>query len=228
MTDLPVGDELDPQMAALKAWADETNEIAAEITAADPSIHFMTAAVMAGDILSARHRTKQVVEEGVDPTTVYFMVGSYARWDWVVTMVREGRITDEWFAKNIADLWRGSDPDDTSTSNLMIWRKAYNANGGLIRDGRPLPKPGGDRMIKVFRGGSPFSVKSGFAWTTDPKIAGKFAQTMGGRARVAGGVVVTGLVKPSDVLAYLTERGESEVIVDPRLVRDVHPTGEGR
>jgi len=208
------------------AQMEATNEIASDLMKADPSMNFATAYVMAGDILSARKATDRVVA-GEDATKVYLHVGSFARWDWIVTMWRAGKISDQWFADNIADQWVSADPDDTSADNLAIWRKAFNAHGGLIRDGRPLPKPGGDGMLKVFRGGSPFTVKQGFSWTLDPKIAGKFAATGGGRGRIEGGVVITGLVRPSDVLAYLTDRGESEVVIDPRLVRNIHPTGEG-
>lgn len=213
-------------VARIMEWARETGKIASDLMTANPTLNYATAQIMAGDILSAREATDKVIG-GEDATTAIRWVGSYARWDWVVTMVRTGRITGEWFAENIADLWVSADPDDTNPDNLAIWRKAYNDHGGLIRDGRPLPKPGGDRMLKVFRGGSPFTVKAGISWTLDPKIAGKFAATLGGRVKVHGGVVVTGLVRPADVLAYLTDRGESEVIIDPRLVRDIHPTGEG-
>jgi len=215
----------DQQMAALMEWSRQTSEIARELMESDPTLNYITAQVMAGDILSARKMSARVADEDADPTDLYVMVGSYARWGWVVGMVKAGKISDEWFAENIADLWRGADPDDTDPDNLALWRRVYNAHGAVIRDGRPLPPPGGDGNLKVFRGGSPFTVKNGFAWTLDPKIARKFATTMGGRAAVSGGVVVTGYVKPSDVLAYLTERGESEVSVDPRRVRDIHPTG---
>ena len=77
----------------------------------------------------------------------------------------------------------------------------------------------------MYRGGNPFEVRKGFAWTTDPKIAQKFADGAGERIQRVNGVVVVGYVRPSVVLAFLTERGESEVIVDPRLVENVHPIG---
>jgi hypothetical protein len=212
--------------AALKAWSDTIDQYMERLMAERPDIHPITARIIAGDLYSADQATSRV-SEGEDPTRAYVMVGSYARWGWVCTMVRAGKISEAWFAENIAHLWRGADPDDTDPGNLALWKRAYNANGGLIRDGRPLPESKAtDRMLKVFRGGPPATVKGGIAWTLDPKIARKFADGAGERVPVRGSVVVTGLVRPRDVIAYLTERGESEVIVEPRLVRNIHPTGE--
>jgi hypothetical protein len=217
-----------PDMEALKEWAEQVNDIAAKLVAEDPSIHPITAHVVAQDILSADKATA-MVNAGEPAEKAARFVGSYARWGWIVTMVEAGKLSREWFAQNIADEWVSADPDDTDPKNLMLWKQANLKHGGLIRDGRPLPsaKPLDKGMLRVYRGGNPFSVRRGISWTTDPKIAGKFARTMGGRQPVPGGVVITGLVRRSDVLAYLVDRGESEVIVDPKLVTDIHPTGDG-
>jgi hypothetical protein len=188
----------------------------------------ITAHVMANDILSADRATERVMSGEVPAERAVYFVGSYARWDWVLTMMSRGLITDDWFAENICDLWSGSDPDDTNADYLRLWQRLWRKNGGhVIRDGRPLPKGGADGMLKVYRGGHPMGIRNGFAWTTDPKIARKFAVSFGGRAQHVGGVVITGLVKPSHVCAFITRRGESEVIVDPRMVKDIHPTGAG-
>jgi hypothetical protein len=201
----------------LREWADKTNEIATELIAANPDLHPLTASVIANDLLSAQYRTEQV-NAGADATHVVWLIGSYARWDWAVTMVAAGKISDDWFAENIVDLWRGSDPDDTAPQNLAIWQRMFAANGGTIRDGRPLPKGNALGLIRVFRGvTSPAGIK-GFAWTTDPKTAAKFARGAGERIKVKGGAVITGYVRPTHVLAFITGRKESEVIVDPRLV----------
>ena len=188
----------------------------------------ITAHVMANDILSGAVATERVLSGEVPAERAYFLVGSYARWDWVLTMLEQGHLTEEWFAENICDLWSGSDPDDTNPDYLRLWQRLWRKNGGaVIRDGRPLPKGGRDGMLKVYRGGLPFGIRDGFAWTTDPKIARKFADGAGVRVRQVNGVVITGLVKPSHVCAFITGRGESEVIVDPRMVKDIHPTGAG-
>lgn len=212
----------------LQAWAEAVDKIMVDLIASQPDLHPITAHVIAGDILSARKATERVVA-GEDPTKVYVTVGSFARWGWVTALVQSGAISREWFAENIADLWRGADPDDTDPANLAIWREAWFGNKrSVIRDGRPLPKKRGDGTIAVYRGGDPFSVRKGIAWTTDPKIARKFALGAGVRVPTANGVVIAGDVMPHYVLAYLTGRGESEVIVDPTSVQNIHPIGGAR
>jgi hypothetical protein len=206
----------------LRDWGQRTNEIASDLMEANPDLHPVTASIIANDLLSAEHRTKQVAA-GADATDVVWLVGSYARWDWAITMVSQGKISTQWFSENIADLWRGSDPDDTKHENLAIWQHARRTHGGVIRDDKPLPKPDKDGMLRVYRGITQPGGERGIAWTTDPKIAAKFASGAGERIPVVGGVVITGRVRPSSVLAYLTERGESEVIVDPRLISDMRP-----
>jgi hypothetical protein len=185
----------------LMAQFEEQSIIIDQLLAANPSLNPITAHIMANDILSAAKAT-ELVNAGTPATKAYAYVGSYARWDWVVTMVKAGAIPGEWFA-------------ETNPEYLRLWNAAYVAHGGYLRDGRALPRT---KTIEVFRGGDPATVWKGFAWTTDPKIAQKFAMTMGGRTRVAGGVMVRGTVARSNVLAYITGRGESEVIVDPRFI----------
>jgi hypothetical protein len=73
----------------------------------------------------------------------------------------------------------------------------------------------------VYRGITDPNGYQGFAWTTDPKVAGSFARGAGLRVPVRGGKVITGRVRIDHVLAYITSRKESEVIVDPRFIIDV-------
>jgi hypothetical protein len=128
-------------------------------------------------------------------------------------MLREKHVTDEWFLGECASLWRGADPDDTDPENLEVWRRLYRLNGShYIRDGRPLPA---GQYVTVYRGGAP--LEPGIAWSTDPKIARKFANGAGLRVRTHG-EVIRGEVHRKHVLAYITGRGEAEVIVDPKYV----------
>jgi hypothetical protein len=49
----------------------------------------------------------------------------------------------------------------------------------------------------------------------DLEVARKFADGMGLRAQMPDGVVITGTVKTADVLAYITDRNEAEIVIDP-------------
>lgn len=214
----------DQMMADTVAYADEVNAILTTLLAAEPTLNVLTAHVMAADIHSARKATALVESGELPAEQAYVRVGSFARWDWTVTMLAMGRLSEDWFAANVCHLWSGSDPDDTSVQNLRLWQRFWRRNGkSVIRDGRPLPKGGADGLLTVYRGGLRGSIHKGFAWTTDPKIARKFALGAGTRVMTPSGIVISGKVKPSQVLAFITSRGESEIIVDPYLVQGIRP-----
>jgi hypothetical protein len=186
-----------------------------EIARRFPDLPPVTQIVMGGDLGSMRYWRSQYQKGEVDAEKAIHLTGSYFRWNLACEMLSQHLVEPSWFDSEVCDLWRGSDPDDTDPANLTIWRGVASRNGGYVRDGRPLPR--GSRVV-VFRGGWPV-VEPGIAWTTDPKIASKFARGAGLRVNASGGQVARGSVARQDVLAYITGRGESEVIVDPRLVR---------
>lgn len=186
----------------------------------DPSIPPIAAIVIAGDIASAK-RSEQWVEQGADAEEVLGFVGSYARLDFAVKMYEAGKLSEGYLLDNLPDLWRGSDPDDSDPRFLKLWTKArerhvYGQKKGqrtsYITDGKKLPKG----PLMVYRGerGNP-SYPTGIAWTTDLHIAEKFARTGGLRANTGPGTVFKARVPKDQVLAYLTGRGENEVIFDP-------------
>jgi len=215
-----------PTTEELAAYAEAQSAMVSRVLEANPGLPVITAHIIAGDLMSAERASAEVAK-GMPAAKAVNLVGSYARWDWAIQMVAAGRLPEQWFQDNICDLWSGSDPDDTKPEYLAIWRKARTANGGVIRDGKPLPRGGKDGFLRIHRGGSPFGLRDGFAWTTDPKVAQKFANGAGVRTPMANGVVISGLVRPSQVIAYITNRGESEVIVNPSLVSHVK-SGEPR
>ena len=203
----------------LQDYAERQSAMVGRVLAANPGLPVITAHIIAGDLISAERATQAVVD-GMPADRAVNLVGSYARWDWALACVAEGVLSEQWFQDHICELWSGSDPDDTSPEYLAVWRTTRLRAGGLIRDGRPLPT-NGNALLRIYRGGPPFGLTNGFAWTTDPKVARKFANGAGVRVKQVGGVVISGLVRHRDVIAYITNRHESEVIVDPRRVRNI-------
>lgn len=183
-------------------------------------MHPITAHIVSGDILSAQRAAKEI-EAGVPAERAIHMVGSYARWDFALQCMVSGSISEQWFADHVCELWQGSDPDDTRIEYLRLWQRLRARNGGLLRDGRPLPKGGANGWLRVYRGGPPKGLANGIAWTTDPKVARRFAAGAGSRVQLVGGVVIAGYVKPSNVLAFITGRNESEVIVAPSDIKNL-------
>ena len=194
--------------------------------AKEQGIPYISAVVIAGDILSGE-RSKQWVERGLDGTEAVGFVGSFARLDFVVWAVEGGHLPDTYLMDNLPDLWRGSDPDDSDPRFLSLWKRAWLAGEATIFDSPKgmtlLDNVTDGEWVKVYRGQvGDRNQPTGIAWSTDWKVANKFAKTGGLRGVIdLGGYVLTRWVKREDILAYLVGRGESEVVVDPRdLITD--------
>jgi hypothetical protein len=215
-------------MEALKEYGDKVGAYADQVLQANPDIHPLTATVIASDLYSAERATKELEAGLITADQAVWTTGSYARWNLVRALMLVGQLDEAWLDENILRLWQGCDPDDTDPENLVIWQMARNRHGGMLRDGRPLPQGarGTIHSVRVYRGGPPVTgTRNGIAWTTDPKIAQRFANGAGERVQRTNGVVIEGYVHDSKVLAYITGRNESEVIVEPKDVREAHVIG---
>lgn len=105
--------------------------------------------------------------------------------------------------------WSGAEPDDTDPGYLYAWQ-------AIARGHEPIgdPLPAGDPLT-VYRGQESAEDACGIAWTLDPAVARFFAFRV---SRVSGrptGVIITGQVARADVLGYVDNRNEREVIADP-------------
>lgn len=200
--------------------------LADELVAAsgtDAPLPVITAFIMAGDRLSAGV-AEEMVRAGVPFDQALIHVGSYAVVDWALRMYEAGFTKHVHLLHILPGLWSGSDPDDTDPRFLWLWEKAWRRNGTrtiLSDPGNPLPLPaiGGTSWLTVYRG-QDAGAKPGIAWTLDEAVARKFAN--GAALRVGyrpNPEVMKAVVRPRKVLAYLTGRGESEVIVDPLDLR---------
>jgi hypothetical protein len=176
----------------------------------DDGVAFAPAIVRAGDEVSRQDVEAAVAAGKMSPLQGMVFVGSFARFDYALRL-----LPTKAFQQRIVELWRGADPDDTDPRFLAAWERAVDDSGkAYLRDGKPLPR---GQVLEVWRGqkeGDPF----GIAWTTDYGIAKAFSEGMGNRAPLHGGVVYAGRVARMDVLAYITGRGESEVVVNPERV----------
>lgn len=204
---------LDP---ATIAYVERQHELVEKVMADDPRLPFMSAMIIAGDLAGAEQWEVRMREEGRAPEAVVNLVGSYARLNFAVKHCKREYVLD-----NLADLWRGSDPDDTNPYFLALWNDAKARFGGPVTDGKPLPKR---KHLTIYRGQYEEDVP-GLAWTLDAAIAHKFAKGAGIRTGSMRGAVLRGSVHRDDVLGYLTERGESEIVVNPLNVRDVRVLG---
>lgn len=164
------------------------------------------ATVVAGDLVSAEEWSERV-KNGEDPTKCFWCIGSYARFEWA-----RKHLPKEIFEKNLIDLWRDSDPND-STDILPFWESQKTRIGEILIDENPLPD--GDVFV-IYRGQAPGNL--GISWSLDQEVAKRFARTGGGRVPIPNGSAYVGRVHRKDVIAYITGRGEQEIIVDPKKI----------
>jgi hypothetical protein len=195
----------DEQWSRFTARIGREAELASRLLRENPRLG-VTAYVMAGDILSAEGAT-ELVRSGVRPEEALNFVGSYARFQWAVDNLPRKALF-----KRLPSLWSGADPDDTKPEYLALWYEAWNDNcqGALLDDKRKECPHG---KLTIYRG--QVGPTLGISWTLDINIARKFARTGGLRGTATGGVILRATVMAGDVMAYITGRGESEIIVDP-------------
>lgn len=195
-------------MAQIQTQITREIEIATDLLAKNPQLG-LSAFVIASDTVSAERAT-QAVESGESTALEsLYLVGSYARFQWAVK-----HLTRPELLSVLPGLWIASDPDDTNLAYLKIWQSAWRKCGSTIYDGQPLPR---QQLLTIFRGQA--GDAPGISWSLSRTVATKFAKTGGLRHRVANGRLLEGQIKPKSILAYLTGRGEHEVIVDPFQVQ---------
>lgn len=176
--------------------------------------------IMAGDLVSAERWEVAFKERKVSFRKACALIGSYARFDFAVKMMNECWITPLELYKDLCSLWSSSDPDDASFVNLSVFRDAFAANGNrILRDEKGMGGLARKRVVRVYRGDVFRDAPLGFAWTLDENTAEKFARGASVRMRFDNGMVRSGLVNRNDILAYITGRGEEEVIVPSWSVR---------
>lgn len=214
--------ESDPEFIAEAQAAIEQSDRQAkramELMGSDPKLPFISAYVIAGDLMSA-DRSLQWLRDGTHSfERAKVFTGSYGRLDFIVRALAEGLITEAEAIKDLPETWRGADPDDTDPRFLALWKRARKVKRRALTDGQQLPRKH-DRLM-VFRGqdqGVPF----GIAWTLNPMVAVKFANGAATRQHARHGVVYVAFVPRSKVMGYMTGRNESEVVLDPEDLTDV-------
>lgn len=219
---VPVGDH-EQEMDLRMQWEQQVVfPIREELVQRDPALPFMTALVMSGDEGGALRADFQL-EDGDPWERVYGLIGSYARSQWVLRHIDDGSIPRDWAIENIMHLWRDSDPDDTDPRWLLLWVEAFRRNGHVaLTDGeRKLPST---KMLTVYRGQIGEGVP-GLAWSTNRKVAERFALTGGGREQREGGVLLEATVPRTAVFAYLTGRNEDECVVSPFALQRIDCVG---
>jgi hypothetical protein len=194
-------------MIDIDARIERINTLTAALLAANPQLN-LTAHILATDQVSAELMTAEVKAGRMTPEQAVSWVGSFARLEWAMR-----HCPVEWVIGHLPELWMCSDPDDTNPAFLALWQAAFERNlWRIVCDGKRF-EPG--PAVRAYRGQLP-AEPLGIAWTLDRKIAQRFARGAGVR-RPIDGVIYQAEINREFVLAYLTGRGESELIIDLSL-----------
>lgn len=191
----------------------------AEIMAGLPeNLPELTKVIMAQDMRAAEDALAAVERGEIEPKRALSFAGSYARIETLKTLVHRGKISLTEALDLLPELWPISDPDDTDPVIIRWWHHAYHRAGRYVTDeGKKLPRR---KSLTVWRGqrrGDPL----GCAWSLSREIAEKFARGASFRTANPDPELVELTIDRSLILAYLTGRGEEEVIIDPRFLSRV-------
>jgi hypothetical protein len=198
-----------------RAQMERQSVIATELMDADPKLPFISAFIIAGDRLSAERSMEWVTEGKMSFKEALPWVGSYGRLPFMLWAHDNGHVDRATLVKMVPEYWSSSDTYRT-TEFLPLFKEARQMNGGrYVHDGKGLPRA---KTLRIYRG-QDTDAPLGIAWTLLYGVAEKFALGAATRQRDRGGTVFAADVPRSAVLAYLTGRGEGEVIIDPSSLR---------
>lgn len=159
-----------------------------------------------------QRRLAEALKDGDWHTVIYLHERPY-RLEALRTYWREKAIDLPTFRVLLPDVWSDAEPNDTDPRYLTMWRQASKGHGIVYSD----PDLHLDQPEVIYRGGGKIDEKLGIAWTTDWNIARFFAM----RYRDIG-VIWTATCRIEDVLGFVQDRSESEVIIDPAKVQIVN------
>lgn len=169
---------------------------------------------------STIERQNQLLAWKRDAVKKAVLDGDLAKFLWLHERAfRLATLRDLWTTKTIdrrelrtilPGVWSDAEPDDTDRRWLTLWKAAANKDGIVLSEGAQAPN--WSDLQKIYRGGGKPKEKLGIAWTTDYEIAKFFAL----RFRDIGVIFTARVPLGVHPYGYITDRGESEVIVDPK------------
>ena len=136
------------------------------------------------------------------------------------------RLTDEEYWWLLRDVWTGEEEVMPQMPNwLRLFESKRPGREHLMTDPERASLDTMPDVIQLWRGCGHDSAVRGMSWTTDKKMAKFFAgYACGPRRHYLTGrndrthIIVEATCRKIDVLAYITERQESEIVVNPNYV----------
>lgn len=203
-------DQIDPKV--MEKMIRDSQRQSAIFDTLPEELPFLTRVVMANDMRQAEDALAAARAGEIDAKRALVYSGSYSRMQTLVSLVEEDLLSLDDALDLLPETWPISDPDDTDPAYVDLWQQAFDRKGGLVTDeGKSLPKRG---TLTIYRGQRKGD-KIGCAWSLSETIAEKFMRGASYRTAVPDGIMLQADVPKGMILAYLTGRGEEEVILDP-------------
>ena len=164
-------------------------------------------------------QTEELIDQAETPFHVFMMITK----SYMLGFLKYAKpfLSSEDFTKMLADAWvRSESPNadpNLSKSKLVSLFKA--ADPEILMDAEERAQLQSlDDKVTIYRGVTSYNARNvkALSWTLDENVARWFASRFGEQGRV-----YQAQIAKDDILAIFTGRNESEVIVDPKQLREI-------
>ena len=171
------------------------------------------------DMKAWNKQTEELIDQAETPFHVFMMITK----SYMLGFLKYAKpfLSSEDFTKMLADAWvRSESPNadpNLSKSKLVSLFKA--ADPEILMDAEERAQLQSlDDKVTIYRGVTSYNTRNvkALSWTLDENVARWFASRFGEQGRV-----YQAQIAKVDILAIFTGRNESEVIVDPKQLREI-------
>ena len=171
------------------------------------------------DMKAWNKQTEELIDQAETPFHVFMMITK----SYMLGFLKYAKpfLSSEDFTKMLADAWvRSESPNadpNLSKSKLVSLFKA--ADPEILMDAEERARLQSlDDPVTIYRGVTSYNARNvrALSWTLDENVARWFASRFGEQGRV-----YQAQIAKDDILAIFTGRNESEVIVDPKQLREI-------
>ena len=171
------------------------------------------------DMKAWSKQTEELIDQAETPFHVFMMITK----SYMLGFLKYAKpfLSGEDFTKMLADAWvRSESPNaDPNLSKTKLVSLFKAADPEILMDAEERERLQSlDNPVTIYRGVTSYNARNvkALSWTLDENVARWFASRFGEQGRV-----YQAQIAKDDILAIFTGRNESEVIVDPKQLREI-------
>ena len=161
--------------------------------------------------LNKRERVKELLHNKEYEKAIWIYEKPY-RLDVLITWWKSRFISVDVLKELLPDVWITVEFPSQNGVNLIT---SLFKDTGFLTDSPTFTPLAPEEILTVYRGAYE-GHKRGMSWTLDKSIAEFFARRL-----VGGGAVYSAQIPANGVLAYFEDRGESEIVVNYRMLKNI-------